>query len=104
MDLADPGCLDSNDLSEHDPTLRCDEGADNDNDGRVDFDPVTKADPGDENTSPAGQGDPGCLNPHWTERPPCQDRVNNDFEAGIDFDGGASDWGITEVGIGPLTP
>jgi hypothetical protein len=37
----------------------CSDGIDNDADGRIDFDPVTFADPGDENTPPAGTGDPG---------------------------------------------
>jgi hypothetical protein len=30
---------------------------------------------------------------HVTEEPQCQSGVNNDFQTGIDFDGGLSVWG-----------
>ena len=43
----------------------CSDDRDNDGDGRVDFDPVTYADPGDQWTLPAGSGDPACFNPSW---------------------------------------
>jgi hypothetical protein len=77
VDLSDPGCEDANDLSEHSPLLVCDDGVDNETgfpDDLADF--------------PA---DPGCRNATWwTEEPRCQDGVNNDGRAGVDFDGGAS--------------
>ena len=77
-DLADPGCADAADLDEHSPTLPCDDGADNDGDGRSDY-------------LAAGGGDPGCLNPNsLTENPQCQDGLDNDYQTGIDFDGGDS--------------
>jgi hypothetical protein len=99
----DPGCADSEDLSENDPTLPCDDGADNDGDGRVDFDPITFAIPGDANTPPSGSGDPGCHDPTWgTESPQCQDGVNNDAgqDAKIDYDAGYSATGSPNP-VGP---
>ncbi|MCI0637216.1 MAG: IPT/TIG domain-containing protein [Actinobacteria bacterium] len=70
----DPGCADAGDLSEHAPSLPCDDGADDDGDGFTDY--------------PA---DPGCQDPTSPrENPQCQDGVDNDADAKIDFDGGAS--------------
>jgi hypothetical protein len=88
---ADPGCDDAADLSERSPLLPCDDGSDNDADGGIDFDPVTFADPGDENTLPAGSGDPGCIAPSWgTESPHCQDGIDNDGDGMRDYDAGLS--------------
>ena len=70
----------------------CNDGIDNDSDGRIDFDPLTAADP----TGLAGVGDAGCRDPNWAfEAPQCQDGINNDPgqdpDPGlIDFDGGLS--------------
>ena len=88
----DPGCESALDESEKDETgsFPCDDGIDNDGDGRSDFDPVTFASPGDAITLPAGVGDPGCWNPSWFEAPQCQDGSNNDGQTGIDYDGGLS--------------
>jgi hypothetical protein len=83
---ADPGCDDSADLSERSPFLPCDDGEDNDDDGFVDFVPD-----GDGDGIP--DGDPGCGWPSSIENPQCQDGINNDLQAGIDFDGGVSIWG-----------
>jgi hypothetical protein len=78
--------------------LECEDGIDNDGDGRIDFDPVTFANPGDEDNLPSGSGDPGCFNPYWfTESPQCQDGINNDptlddlidYDAGLSVDGSA---------------
>lgn len=77
-DLADPGCDGSSDVDEHSPTLPCDDGADNDGDTKADY-------------LASGAGDPGCFNAlSLRENPKCQDGLDNDGEAGIDFDGGAS--------------
>jgi subtilisin family serine protease len=74
VDLEDPGCDDADDASEKSPALVCDDGADNDGDGLVDF-----------------PGDPGCPHPVADfEDPACQDGIDNDGDAAIDFDGGAS--------------
>jgi glucose/arabinose dehydrogenase len=79
------------------PLPRCDDGADNDGDGRSDY-------------LAAGGGDPGCLNPNSpTENPQCQDGLNNDNAAGIDFDGGASldidpRDGLIDAHFNPATP
>ena len=60
------------------PNLVCDDGNDNDGDGKADF-------------LAAGGGEPGCYNAlSPTENPQCQDGKNNDGATGIDFDGGAS--------------
>lgn len=85
VDFDDPGCLEWFDISEHrQPTeypplpLPCDDGVDNDGDGLKDY-------------LAAGGGDPGCNSPTSNrENPQCQDGLNNDFNPGIDFDGGAS--------------
>jgi hypothetical protein len=103
----DPGCDGTADLSERSPLLACDDGTDNDSDGRIDFDPVTYANPGDETTLPSGSGDPGCFNPSWfTEKPQCQDGVNNDTgqdpdPGHIDYDGGQSIHGDCSDGTCP---
>jgi len=92
----DPGCEGADDASERSPLLVCDDGTDNDEDGGIDFDPITFASPGDQNTPPEGTGDPGCKDPtSTTESPQCQDGVNNDLvqdpDPGlIDYDGGLS--------------
>ena len=98
----------------------CENGTDDDGDGRVDF----PDDPGCESTSDDSErsaaiacddgldddgdgftdfsdsdgdgvsdppGDPGCRDPSWPkETPQCQDGIDNDGRTGIDFDGGAS--------------
>jgi hypothetical protein len=70
----DLGCFSASDASERSVTTACDDGQDNDGDGFGDF--------GD---------DPGCRAPSAdNESPQCQDGLNNDGQAGIDFDGGAS--------------
>lgn len=72
---ADPGCEAFDDDSERGAALPCDDGIDNDGDGNTDL------------------ADAGCNNPRWpTESPQCSDGINNDpgTDAGIDFDGGAS--------------
>ena len=77
------------------PPTECSDFVDNDGDGRIDFDPVTFANPGDQYTPPSGSGDPGCGSPtSSTESPQCQDGINNDFNTGIDFDGALSVWGV----------
>lgn len=86
---ADPGCASTNDTSERGSSV-CDDGIDNDGDGRVDYDPVTAANPGNENTPPAGLGDPGCADPSGTkEAPKCNNGIDDDGQTGIDYDGGA---------------
>ncbi len=83
----DWGCDDPLDPFETSDALPCDDGIDNDGDGRVDFDPVTFADPGDETTLPAGEGDPGCWSLTWsTESSQCQDGIDNDADGTIDYD------------------
>jgi len=80
----DPGCASVTDPFEKDTALLCDDGLDNDEDGFTDFQLG-----GDED------GDPGCKDPSWLkEDPECQDGINNDLAAGIDFDGGLSVWGV----------
>ena len=70
----DPGCTSAADFLETEATLICDDGADNDGDRLADY-----------------PTDPGCKNPSSVrENPQCQDGRNNDNQAGIDFDGGAS--------------
>ncbi|MCP3983728.1 MAG: hypothetical protein GY723_05030 [bacterium] len=69
----------------------CSDGIDNDGDGRIDFDPITFVNPGDENTLPSGSGDPGCWGPSWTtESPKCQDGIDNDGDGTRDYDAGYS--------------
>jgi hypothetical protein len=94
----DPGCDDWNDAFETSDALPCDDGIDNDGDGRIDFDPATYANPGDETTLPAGEGDPGCGDPTWsTESPPCQDGIDNDGNEMMDYDGGLSALGYVAL-------
>jgi len=77
------------DIGAFEDAPECDDGLDNDGDGRTDFDPVTFADPGDESTLPAGVGDPGCKDPGWhTESPQCQDGDHNDGDGKMDYDAG----------------
>jgi probable HAF family extracellular repeat protein len=74
----DPGCDSVDDPSERSPDLLCDDGEDNDDDGLIDY-----------------PSDPGCFSPSSSiENPQCQDGINNDFNTGIDFDGGESVWGV----------
>ena len=74
-----------------------DDGADNDSDGRIDFDPVTYVSPGDQYTPPSGSGDPGCQTPsHWTENPQCQDGGHNDGDGKMDYDAGLSASGTAD--------
>jgi hypothetical protein len=88
VDLADPGCADTDDDSETDLALPCDDGVDNEGDGGFDFDPVTAGDAPD---FAAGRGDPGCAEPGSPlESPKCQDGLSNDADGLIDFDGGFS--------------
>jgi cysteine-rich repeat protein len=89
---SDPGCSGSSDDSEKSPSLVCDDGVDNDADTRIDF-PL----------------DPGCASPtSFSEKPQCQDGLNNDGQAGIDFDGGNSldldDNGFIDAAFNPATP
>jgi hypothetical protein len=71
----------------------CNDHFDNDGDGRIDFDPVTRADAPSFN---AGSGDSACQDAtSLREDPQCQDGINNDPgqdpDPGlIDFDGGLS--------------
>ncbi len=92
----DPGCTSAIDLTERSPLLPCDDGIDNDGDGRVDFDPATRANPGDVASLPAGVGDPGCKDPEWPlEDPPCQNGLDDDEgDPALDYDGGLSANGI----------
>ena len=84
------------------PPPACSDGADNDGDGRIDFDPVTLADPGDQHTPPSGSGDPGCFSASWsTESPQCQDGKDNDRDGWIDYDGGLSALGYVAANPDP---
>lgn len=74
----DLGCTSPNDDSEREPGRACDDGIDNDDDLLADY-----------STNP-GTGDPGCPVYGQRENPQCQDGLDNDKTAGIDFDGGAS--------------
>jgi hypothetical protein len=93
----DPGCDGPLDPFETSDGLPCDDGLDNDDDGGIDFDPVTFADPGDENTLPSGSGDPGCFDPSWsTETPACHDGIDNDGDGRVDHDAGLSTNGVAD--------
>jgi hypothetical protein len=71
------------------PGANCSDGFDNDGDSRVDFDPATFANPGDQTTPPGGDGDPGCGALTWsTESPECQDGIDNDGDGEMDHDAG----------------
>jgi probable HAF family extracellular repeat protein len=99
----DPGCTAPDDLLETAPGLSCDDGIDNDDDGRTDFDPLTYANPGDQNTDPAGQGDPVCTSPtFWRENAQCQDGLHNDRDGKMDYDGGRSIYGVAQTAPDPL--
>jgi hypothetical protein len=91
----DPGCSGPEDDSEHEATLPCDNGEDDDGDGRADF----RMD---------GTGDPGCGSSWGREHPECQDGRDNDLASGIDFDGGASldldGDGFIDSRFNPATP
>jgi cysteine-rich repeat protein len=83
VDLADTGCASASDLSERDPTQPCDDGADDDGDLYVDF-----------------PNDPACLSPAFSrESSECQNAIDDDGAAGVDYDGGASFNG--GVALGP---
>jgi len=69
IDLADPGCSDAVDASEHTASWACDDGYDNDGDGLAD----------------AGF-DPGCPGPNaMPENPVCDDGIDNDGDGFVDF-------------------
>jgi hypothetical protein len=55
---ADPGCADAADVDERDPTLPCDDGADNDGDGGIDWD----------GGAAAGAPDPHCAGKPWRNK------------------------------------
>ena len=94
----DPGCDSASDFSEKSAALVCDDGIDNDSDGGMDFDPATFANPGDESTDPAGQGDPVCKSPTFNrEHSQCQDGVENDGDEKMDYDGGRSIHGVAQA-------
>jgi hypothetical protein len=74
----------------------CNDGVDNDGDGRIDY----RTD---------GTGDPACASlSSPSEVTPCQDGLDNDLRAGIDFDGGASldldGNGFIDAQFNPATP
>jgi hypothetical protein len=80
----DLGCDGPGDTSELSAAFLCDNGVDDDLDTWTDVD------------------DPGCLVPtSQLEDPQCQDGVNNDGDALIDFDGGQSIWGACSGGTCP---
>jgi len=84
------------------PPPACSDGVDNDGDGRIDFDPVTFANPGDENNDPAGQGDPACKSPMFSrENAQCQDGLPNDADGKMDYDGGRSIHGSVQTDPDP---
>ncbi len=90
VDLQDPGCSSATDMSERGIHV-CDDGIDNDGDGRFDFDPLTKANPGDDMNLPAGTGDPSCFSVTFGhESRLCSNGIDDDFQNGIDYDGGLS--------------
>jgi hypothetical protein len=83
---ADPGCTSAADVSETQSSLACDNGSDDDGDGLADH------------AVAAGAGDPGCGGPTYArEDPACQNGLDDDNQAGIDFDGGASLHGGTPI-------
>lgn len=72
-DLVDPGCAGAGDDDERGTSV-CDDGVDNDGDGRIDV-----------------AQDPGCGNPSAVrEDPACQNGGDDDGDGAVDFDGGAS--------------
>lgn len=75
----------------------CDDGIDNDGDGRIDFDPLTFASPGDQWTLPSGSGDPGCRSASSsTESPQCQNGSDDDSDGAMDYDAGLSRYGVAD--------
>jgi hypothetical protein len=76
VDLADPGCANAADVSEL-GAVECDNGIDDDADGKTDFNPTP------------GAGDPDCDDPlDDSEGPPlprCNDGIDNDVDGKIDF-------------------
>jgi subtilisin family serine protease len=82
IDLEDPGCDHSDDLSERAPDLACDDGVDNDGDGLLDF-----------------PEDPGCaLASFPLENPQCQDGIDNDGDGRTDYDAGLAARGAEDPG------
>jgi hypothetical protein len=76
----------------------CSDGLDNDGDGWIDFDPLTRSSPGDESSDPSGQGDPVCKSPTFTrEYSQCQDGSHNDGDGKMDYDGGRSFHGTAQT-------
>lgn len=81
-DALDPGCQSNEDTSEQDENLVCDDGLDNDGDGRKDF-------------RVSGQGDPGCSSPSDNDERgtgACDDGKDNDGDGTVDF--------VLEEGVG----
>jgi formylglycine-generating enzyme required for sulfatase activity len=77
---------------------QCADGVDNDDDGRIDFDPATFASPGDETTPPAGTGDPVCTGPDFDrEASRCQDGIDDDGDGRPDYDAGLSVNGVADA-------
>ena len=73
---ADPGCSGPADTDEHNTAVACDDGIDNDGDGRVDFRPAVAR------TSP---GDPGCSSlTDPSELAECDDGIDNDGDGRVD--------------------
>jgi hypothetical protein len=65
---------------------------------------VTYANPGDENTDPAGLGDPVCTSPFDFfpgENSQCQDGLHNDSDNKMDYDGGRSIHGTAQTVADP---
>jgi hypothetical protein len=108
------------DLTDHiNPSPACNDGLDNDSDGGIDYTADFGCDgPGDTSELSAAflcdngvdddldtwtdTEDPGCLLPtNQREDPQCQDGVNNDGDALIDYDGGQSIWGACSGGVCP---
>lgn len=70
VDLEDPACSESDDISEQSPDFLCDDGLDNDGDGLIDF-----------------PEDPGCIHPAaGAEDPACDNGLDDDGDGRIDLD------------------
>ncbi len=94
----DPGCASQSDDTETSDLLVCDNGVDDDGDGLIDT-----SDPA------CSSGDPYVPDPNaLAELTQCQDGLDNDGQAGIDFDGGFSldqdDDGLIDAVFNPDTP
>ena len=125
IDLADPGCTDSNDNDETDPIPQCNDGLDNDLDGLIDMndpgclssndnneiDPSLICDDGLDNDGDTfiDSTDPGCSSPTDPSElgiTQCDDGLDNDGDTFIDY---PNDPGCTnpsdnnETNIGPVT-